>query len=125
MKLLIKERRNAPRISFYEDVWYKNINSDRGDETEFHHGNGKNISEFGICIRSRKKTNPGDIVELKFRFGGESICAISEVKWVRYLMHSEVFESGMEFRHISEENSEVFKRAIYDALYNETKNGLL
>jgi hypothetical protein len=125
MKLLIKERRQAPRISFYEDIWYKNVKSGRGDETEFHIGNGKNISEFGISIRSTKKLNPGDIVELKFRFKGENISAISEVRWMRYLMHSEVFESGMEFKQIREESIEAFKRAIYESLYNETKNGLL
>jgi len=98
ISLMLKERRIDPRLSFYGDVICKHLKSDRGMAQIPFVCKAKNLSAYGMCIKTDGSLKSGDTVEIRFVF--KSICmnVICEVVWDRYVMAGSAHECGLSFK---------------------------
>ncbi len=120
ISLMLKERRMEPRLSYYGDVICKHIKSDQGNLQIPFVCKAKNISAYGICLRTNGSLKKGDMVEIRFVFKAICMNVICEVIWDRYVTAGSVYECGLSFKYIKEGDCESLKRAIYENLYKET-----
>ncbi len=113
MKLSLTERRKVPRIPLDADMKFKVLKGkDITDDNEFENGKIKNISEYGIGIIINKFLEEEDIIRIIFTIGAKEFNIFSEVIWCKEIAFSGIYEAGLEFSYIKDEDYDFLCSAV-------------
>lgn len=113
MKLTISERRKVPRIPFESEMKFKVLKAkELSENIEFESGMIKNISEYGIGIVVKKLLKEEDIIRLVFNIGPKEFNIFAEVIWCNEIAFSGIYEAGLEFNYIKDEDYDFLRSAI-------------
>ncbi len=113
MRLTISERRKVPRIPFESDMKFRILKGiGLNNEDEFEEGKIKNISEYGIGIIIKKSLKEEDIIRLVFNIGVKEFNVFAEVIWCREIAFSGIYEVGLEFSYIKDEDYDFLCSAV-------------
>lgn len=111
------EKRKFPRLKVEVDVEFRTIED--LDETKtttinrnFETRKTKDISPMGVCIESGRYIEPGSILELKFKFPGQTSHGIGRVIWSRDLSGDGDFCCGLEFLAVAHGKIDQFANNI-------------
>ena len=112
-----EERRRFPRLKVEVEVEVK-ILDDIGDSKtsavnrQFEQRKTKDISPLGVCVETGRHIPHGTILELRFKFPGQTSHGLGRVVWCRDLEGNGVFYAGVEFLAVAQGKIDEFANNI-------------
>ncbi len=113
MRLSLTERRKVPRIPFDAEMKFKVLKGNGvTNYDELENGRIKNISEYGIGVIINKFLEEEDIIRIIFSIGEKEFNIFSEVIWCKEIAFSGIYEAGLEFSYIKDEDYDFLCSAV-------------
>jgi hypothetical protein len=100
------EKRRYPRVNVTILIKFKSHSEDKLRE-----GESKDISEGGICIKSKTEYSPGDIVNLQLFLGDTLVCVEGRIVWKKHTRKGK-FELGIEYIKVNKTDIDIIKKYI-------------
>jgi len=117
-----KERRRGPRVEASFHVSYSVLNVEESPETSLT-GTAKNVSKYGMCLRTDRILSPGHVVSVEFLLPGSEneLLAVGKVIWSGQSPNGG-FDIAVEFSWI-EQLDEKAQKVLHDYIKNKTSEG--